>query len=114
MAIVNKTYQPVQSLTIKAETDLPAFRFVSFNGQVCSDNQKSLGVTVGNWSNGAYASIIVLGTAIVESAENIAIGDKVASNALGKAKVATTGSEINGRALNSATPGEFVRILLVP
>lgn len=114
MAILNKTYQPIQSLTIKAESDLPAFRFVSFGGQVCGDNQKSLGVTVGNWTNGAYASVIVLGTAIVESAENINIGDKVASNAIGKAKVATTGSEINGRALNSATAGEFVRILLVP
>lgn len=114
MAILNKTYQPVQSLTIKAGSDLPAFRFISFNGQVCGDNQKSLGVTVGNWRNGSYASVIVLGTAIVEAGGNITIGDKITSDVSGKAKLATTGSEINGRALNSATAGEFVRILLVP
>lgn len=114
MAIVNKTYQPVQSLTVKAESDLPAFRFVSYNGQLCGDNQKSLGVTLGNWSNGAYSSVIVLGTAIVEASANINAGDKVASDLEGKAKVATTGSEINGRALNSASAGEYVKILLIP
>lgn len=114
MGIPNKAFQPTLALTIKATMDLPAYRFVDYQGKLCGENQKALGVCVGKWSNGSFASIIVLGTTIVEAGSAITAGDKVASDSTGRAKVATTGAEINGRALNSANTGEFVRILLVP
>lgn len=102
------------SITIKATDELPSYRFVDFRGRICSANQKALGVTVGRWSSGRYAGIVVLGTAIVEAGSTITVGDKLASDAEGKAVPATTGAEINGRALNSANAGDFVRVLLVP
>ncbi len=114
MTIPNKTFHPIMTITIKAVDELPSYRFVDFRGRICQQNQKALGVSVGRWSQNKYAGIIVLGTAIVEAGSSITVGDKVASNAEGKAVPATTGAEINGRALNSANPGEFVRVLLVP
>lgn len=113
MGIPNKSFQPTLALTIKATMDLPAYRFVDYQGKLCDENQKSLGVSVGKWSNGSFASVIVLGTAIVEAGTTINAGDKIASDSTGRAKVATTGSEINGRALNSANTGEYVRVLLI-
>ncbi|MFN3781769.1 MAG: capsid cement protein [Candidatus Kapaibacteriota bacterium] len=114
MTIPNKTFHPIMTITIKAQEELPPYRFVDFRGMICQQNQKALGATVGRWSSNKYAGIIVLGTAIVEAGSTITIGDKIASNAEGKAVPATTGAEVNGRALNSANAGEFVRVLLVP
>lgn len=114
MAIATKTFQPILTLTIKTTSELQAYRFVDIQGKTCNANQKALGASIGKWSNGKYASIIVLGTAIVEAGGIIAAGDKLTSDAQGKAVVAVTGAEINGRALNSANPGDFVRVLLVP
>ena len=45
MAIMDKTYQPLQSLTIKAVEDLPGFRFVSHLGSLCDADARALGVT---------------------------------------------------------------------
>jgi len=114
MAINNKTFQPVQILTIKATGDVAGNRFVNFLGNLCGANQKSFGVSLSNFSNGSYASIVVLGTAIVEAGGTITVGDKVTSDSLGRAVTATTGAEVNGRALSSASAGEFVKIFLVP
>lgn len=114
MATMNKTYQPVQLITIKALQELPPYRFVTHRGQVCIENQKSLGVTPLRFPQGSYASVITLGVAIVESASTINIGDKVTSDPEGKAKPAPSGAEVNGRALSAANPGDFLRILLVP
>ncbi|MCX7909856.1 MAG: DUF2190 family protein [Ignavibacteria bacterium] len=114
MSIANKTFQPILTITIKTTTELPSYRFVDFLGKTCDENQKALGVTVGKWKSGGYAGIIVLGTALVEASGTISVGDKVTSDSQGKAKVATTGAEVNGRALGSAGPGDLVRILLVP
>jgi len=71
----NKTYQPVQSITIKAVEDLPAFRFVSHLGSVCDDADRALGVTETDWVNGEYASVVTLGTIAIETTTTGAIGD---------------------------------------
>lgn len=114
MSTTNKTYQPVQIITVKALQEVPAYRFVNHRGQLCSDNQKSLGVTPLGFPSGTFASVITLGVAIVESSSTINIGDKITSDSVGKAKVAPAGAEINGYALSSANPGDFLRILLTP
>ncbi|MGB9772222.1 MAG: capsid cement protein [Candidatus Kapaibacteriota bacterium] len=114
MAIPNKAFQPTLTLTIRTTMELPAFRFVDFTGKLCQANKKALGVSMGKWSNGALAGVVVLGTAIVEASVPINAGDKVASDNDGKAKVVTSNEEVNGRALSSANAGEFVRILIVP
>ncbi len=111
--VVNKTFQPLQTITIRASSQLLRFRFVGFNGALCLDNQKALGVTVSDWEQGKLASVIVSGTVLVEASGTINVGDKVTSDAEGKAKQAGAGAEINGRALTNASSGDLVKIILV-
>jgi hypothetical protein len=114
MALHNKTYQPVQAISIEASEDLPAFRFVSHLGSLCANESRATGVTETDWLSGELASIVTLGTMAVETMTTINIGDDVTSGGSGKAKPATGVNPINGRALDSCTGAGFVRIKLVP
>jgi len=114
MSINNKTYDPVQVITKVAAEDLPPFRFVSHLGSLCAADAKSIGVTETDWITNEQAAIVALGTIAVETSTVINIGDNITADALGKAKPAGVNSQINGRALESAIPGDFARILLVP
>lgn len=115
MGINKKTYQPVQAVTIKATEDLPAFRFVSISGGLCGDAERALGVTEVDWISGEYVAVVTLGNIAVEASGAILAGSDVSSAADGKAKTATTGNPINGRAIEGcSSAGEFVKIKLVP
>ena len=114
MAISNKTYQPVQSLTVQAAEDLPAFRFVSHLGTLCSDATRALGVTEVDWLSGEYAQAVSLGTIAIETATTINAGADVTSAALGKARTATGSEPVNGRALESCSGAGFIKLKLVP
>jgi len=114
MALNTKTYQPLHSLTIKALQDIPAFRFVNFAGELCTNNTRALGVSEVDWTAGQYTQVVSLGTITVEASAAIALGDDIASSADGKARKALAGETINGRALEAALAGEFVKIKLVP
>ncbi|HPO62120.1 MAG TPA: DUF2190 family protein [Candidatus Kapabacteria bacterium] len=110
----DKTYQPIQTVTVKAVEDLPAFRFVSHLGSVCAENQKALGVSDVNWLKDEYSSVITLGTIAIETTTTINIGSAVATSTGGKAKPAGSGNEINGRALDSCNGAGFIKISIVP
>ena len=114
MSFNTKSYQPVQSLTVKVTEDIPAFRFVSIAGALCADNERALGASEVRWISGQYSQAVSLGTIVVEAAGNIAAGDDIASAASGKARKALAGETVNGRALESALINGFVRIKLVP
>ncbi len=114
MSANNKTYQPVQSLTVKSVEALPAFRFVSHLGSLCDDGKRALGVTEVDWMLDEYAQVVSLGTIAVETTTTIDIGDNVTSAADGKARKAETSDEINGRALETVNGAGFTRIKLVP
>lgn len=115
MAVNKKTYQPVQAVTVKATEDLPAFRFISVSGALCNDTERALGVTETDWISGEYVSVVTLGNIAVEASGAIPQGSDVTSAIDGKAKVATTGNPINGRAIEGcSSAGEFVKIKLVP
>lgn len=114
MAYNNKSYQPAHSISVKAVEDIPGFRFVSHLGTLCAENQKSIGVTEIDWNEDDVASVITLGTIPVETATTINIGDDVTSAADGKAQPAGAEAKINGRALDNAETGEFVKLNLVP
>jgi hypothetical protein len=113
MSTKASNYQPAQMLSIKAQEDLPTKRFVSPNGYLTGSGLIAIGVTELNWQKGNMASIISLGTAIVECFEAIAIGDKVSSAATGKAKKITNGDEVLGVALCAASSSGFVKIKLL-
>lgn len=112
MPINTLTYDPIQKITIKADEDLSAFRFVDFSGALCSGGNKSLGVTDFDWSAGDYASIITLGTATVETAGTVNIGDEVTAAADGKATPVTSNEKINGRAISSCVGAGFIKVIL--
>lgn len=103
-------YQPLQLITIRAGEDIIPNRFININGFHCSNDQYAVGVSEISWFKGAFASVISFGTALIESAETINAGDKVASAADGKAKVAVETSEIIGTALTSSIAGRKVKV----
>lgn len=113
MAKSKNTHQPVLYITKKAVADLPANRFVSYFGGVPSNETKALGVTDIKFLLGESASIQVLGTAIIETATALTIGDPVTTDATGKAKLATGAMPINGRVVVGTTGAGFATILLV-
>ncbi len=113
MAIHNKTYQPVQYLTVKSAEALPACRFVAFDGTVAGDAEKALGVTEIEWLADEYASVVSIGTAVVETDGTISTGDDITSDADGKARAAVAGEAVNGRALEDAASAGYVKIMLV-
>ncbi len=114
MAVNDKTYHPVQAISVKALEDLNAFRFVSHLGSVCALDSKALGVSEVDWVTGEMASVVSLGTIAIETSTTVNVGDKITSDATGKAKPVTGSEELNGRALNSCTGAGFVTINLVP
>lgn len=110
----NVTYQPVQKISIRAEEKLPAFRFVSHGGTLCTAGSKSLGTVEREWLEGTNSSIITLGTVPIETSGTVHVGDSLTADADGKAKTAGVGDEINGRALEDFVGAGIVKILLVP
>ncbi len=112
MAIHNKTYHPLLILGISANADLPACRFIAFDGNLCGDGGKAVGVSERAWKKGDDASAIVAGTAVAESSSAISAGSAVTSAADGKARPASAGEPINGWALESVSQAGFFKILL--
>lgn len=108
------TYQPVQAITVKAKENLPAFRFVAHLGSLCSENQKSLGVTEIDWLKDEFASVVTLGTIGIEMTTGINVGENITSAGDGKGMKAGENSEVNGRALESISGAGYIKMLLVP
>lgn len=109
-----KTEQPVLITTIKAVTDLSESKnfFIGFNGELCGDGAKPLGVLNANTLQDEMAPVIASGIALVITASAIAQGDKLQSNEDGKAMTFISG-EVSGYALDAAGgAGELIRVLL--
>ncbi|MDT3739814.1 MAG: DUF2190 family protein [Candidatus Kapabacteria bacterium] len=113
MSANNKTFQPVSHFTIKAGSDLLPNRFIGFDGSYPVAEGKSLGVSDSKWLEGEQASVITIGTAIVEITEAINAGELVTADTDGKAKKVTVTAATNGRALDTTTGAGFIRILLI-
>ena len=114
MSINNKNYQPVQSLSIRAAEDIPAFRFVSHMGSLCDVESRALGVSEVDWVINQIASVVTLGTIAIETTTTINTGEDITSDLGGKAKKATGSMIVNGRALDSCDGAGFVRMKIVP
>jgi hypothetical protein len=112
MALTNKTYAPVLSITVRASQNLPAFRFAGFNGGLCSQGEKALGVTDAYCPSDENATVTVIGVVLVEAGGNISVGDDVTSGANGKALAGSSNDFINGDALDDGASGDLIRVLL--
>lgn len=110
-----KTEQPLLITSIKASADLSAKKnlFIGFDGNVCTNGSKPLGVLSANTGLGEMAPVIAQGIALVYSGGAVAIGQAVMSNALGKAVPIASDGVIAGYSLDSASASDqLIRVLL--
>lgn len=112
MPINNLTYDPLMTITIKAGEALPANRFVDYTGNLCSASEAALGASEIAWNDGDIASIIVQGIAIIESADDLYVGNAVCTGTSGKAVSQSGSNPVVGRALDDASSGGYLRVLL--
>ena len=97
--------------TIVAGENLPANRFVNFNGFLCNSGDKVLGVTTELCKVGEVATLVSHGVVSVETNGMInVIGSEVRSSADGKVQIAT-GTFQNIHTLDySSGAGQFIRV----
>jgi len=91
--------------------NVAAYRFVNHLGSLCRQDQKALGVTDDGYITGDFASIQFLGTAVVETATTVYLGDAIVSDNNGKAKTGGGGS-VNGYALTGTTGVGIITVML--
>ncbi len=109
-----KTEQPILITSITAVGDLSDKKnlFIGFDGNVCANGAKALGVLNANTNTGNQAPVMSLGIALVRTGGAVNQEAKVQSDASGKAITFAAG-ECNGRAMDSAAGAdEFIRVLL--
>ena len=109
---MNPTYQPILTIKVKANNDIPAYRFIRANGQICNLEQRAIGVSEISGVSGDLIPVIALGTCLVTAGGNINVGAELISDAQGRALQYTETGVINGVALSSATAGKLVKVLL--
>ncbi len=114
MPINNKTNKSILNLTLKSAEAIPSYRFVDFSGNLASDNEKALGTAEISYLSGEFMSIAVVGVSVVETVGAITKGTNVASAASGKARTASPTDNVVGRALDTCSGADFIRVLLVP
>lgn len=106
-----KSQNVILVASVLAIADLSARRFVGFNGGVCADGAKALGVTEVDTEADNMAPANVMGVILVEAGAAIAAGAEVQSDASGKAITKAAGVA-NGIAWDAATAaGELIRIV---
>jgi len=107
----NKTSIQLGKLTIVAGEDLPANRFINFNGKLCNSTDKVLGITTRSYKAGSLACIITHGIVPVETnGAIISVGGEVRSSAGGKAENSPIAFQ-NILTLDTATgSGKFIRV----
>jgi len=104
------TEQIILISSIRAAETLTKNRFVSFDGHVAAADSVPFGVVNADTYQNGLAPVAVSGIALVETSESIAVGDAVSVASNGKCKVANT--TIVGYALDSASAGALIRVLL--
>lgn len=109
------TEKPGIIVTGTANGAITKRRFIDFSDAVCS-TKGALAKGVSreeDQDTGKTFAIVIDGTALVEAGDALDAGDKVTTNALGKAVVAGNGEYINGIVMRSqATSGQLVEIKL--
>ena len=110
-----KTEQPVLITSIKAAVDLSSSKnlFIDFDGDIWGNGAKALGVLNADTDQNEQAPLTTFGIALVKSGAAVSLGDKLQSNASGKAITFASG-DANGYALDAATGAdELIRVKLI-
>lgn len=107
----DKTAIPVGMMSIKAIEDLPANRFVNYQGGLCNNDELILGVTTKSWKAGETAAICFAGIVVVEAEEIInSIGLPMASGDYGKIKKSLTNDQNIVNLNTAAAIGKTIRV----
>ena len=109
-----KTEQPILITSINAKTDLSAKQnlFIGFDGDICGNGVKPLGVLNANTNINEVAPVVCLGISLVYSGAAISQGAKLQCNSAGKAITYSAGA-VAGYALDSSIGAdELIRVLL--
>ena len=109
-----KTEQLILITSIKAAADFSDSNniFIGFDGNVCGNGAKALGVLSANTDQDEFAPVTVLGIKLVLSGAAVSTEDKIQSDASGKA-VPFSAGELNGYAMDDASGAdELIRIRL--
>ncbi len=110
----NQTSSPLQLITIRANSDIPAHRFINARGDLCAHTENPIGISEISWNAGDTMSVISYGTALIETLEAINIGEKVGvSNSSGKACRKTNEGDWVATALSSGASGSIIKVKLV-
>lgn len=108
--MAERLYKPLLMDSIKAAVNIDKQRFIGFDGNYCSENQKALGVSDVEMEQGQFAPVAINGILLIKTAGAITAGSKVASDANGYAVSYTVG-EVNGYAMDDAAGAdEVIRI----
>lgn len=106
-----KSQQVILITSVVAAVELTRRRFVGFDGNVCANGVKALGVAEADTAAGNVAPANVLGVILVEAGAAISAGAEVQSDASGKAITKAAGVS-NGIAWDAATAaGDVIRIV---
>lgn len=92
---------PGITITFQANSDIPKFRFIGYDDQLCDSGEKAKGVLASNGSNvaeGDTAACVCSGIVLIEAGEPITSGDVKTARPLT--------SDLNGRAVKQA-PMEY-------
>ncbi|QQS34799.1 MAG: DUF2190 family protein [Ignavibacteriales bacterium] len=107
------TEQPILIASIQAAANLAKNLFIGFDGDICGNGVKALGVCNAETDELEQAPVMSKGIALVTTGDTVTVGDKVQSNAEGKAVTFASG-EANGFAMDTSSGAdELIRILLV-
>lgn len=106
-----KPQNVILTASVLAIADLSAQRFVGFDGGVCAEGAKALGVAEVDTGSDNMAPANVLGVILVEAGAAIAAGVEVQADSQGRAITKAAGAA-NGIAWDTAAAaGDLIRIV---
>lgn len=110
---MSRTENVLFAVTKTPTIAVTARRFVGFDGEQATVlGQDILGASQTDSKAGDAYAISALGVALAEASENISAGDKIASDANGKASIVAAAEYVVGYALEDTLTGANVPVLI--
>jgi hypothetical protein len=107
-----ETFVPGITITTISTAGTFEKRFLKGDGSLCRAGERAIGVSTNSTdAAGKTIGTMITGVALVEAGGSVTANSEVESDANGKAVTISTG-KANGIALNSASAGEDLRVVI--